>query len=873
MILPARRLRISGLVVSLLVTGLLLLPGEGSSAFPGGNGRIVVATGGIAWPDGNPGIYSMNPDGSDAGNLTQDAASDAVPRWSPDGQTIGFLSDRNSRPLGLYLMNADGSNPRLVQDGVSSGLSWSPDGTQLLFGVCGGAQAGIHAIGSDGSAEQRLTDACDSSPAWSPDGTQIAFNRGADIWAIEPDGSGLHVLVTDGSNPDWSPNGTQIVFQRSISNPDGTVSTHVFGANSDGGGQQELTTGQLDSNPAWSPDGTAIAFDRQGLWAMNADGSNQHFVGCRGGAGGPNWQPSQAMPPLSSRPYFDSILSDGPAAYWRLGEVERIPAADATGHGHDGTYIPGYNRYQEGDYLFLGSCGAIANDGDPAVGFEWHAHVDVPFSSDVNPAGPLSVETWVTGDAPLNGFGAIVSSRNADYSQTPAPTYGYVLYLAASQGGVRPEFWLGRGAAGGWSQLQGSLIAGANWTHVVATWDGTQMRLYINGRLDTSRSAPPSPPNTSKPLWIGTGRNESVPTFPLFGLVDEVAVYDSALSADRIGVHYRLGKGLDSYAPAGDPSYDVLPTTVGRAATGSTMFATHGHWNGTDPIDYAYQWLRCDGDGVNCATLDGATGGPLAIRSYLLGSTLRVRVTASNAVGSASATSDPTPRVADSYQAKVLARNPVAYWPLKELHGPSASDVSGGGHSGSYVNPRLGFTGHCGPPRSAPRFDGSSSYVEVPYSTVLNGTQFSVESWVMPTGGSGYRSIVTSRASDPGIKRGIPRGYTLDLTPDGSLRFILGDGNSLQYLYGSDLPLGTWTHVVATYDGGDMRIFVNTIQVASRPASFVPNGSRPLRIGAGNTENLPAYFFTGQIEEIAVYDSSLTPIPGTVVLPIDLSVC
>ena len=69
---------------------------------------------------------------------------------------------------------------------------------------------------------------------------------------------------------------------------------------------------------------------------------------------------------------------------------------------------------------------------------------------------------------------------------------------------------------------------------------------------------------------------------------------------------------------------------------GSTLTASPGTWTGTQPIDFAYQWLRCDAPGANCTDINGATSQTYDVVAADIGSTIRVNVTASNVAGSAS---------------------------------------------------------------------------------------------------------------------------------------------------------------------------------------------------------------------------------------------
>jgi hypothetical protein len=84
------------------------------------------------------------------------------------------------------------------------------------------------------------------------------------------------------------------------------------------------------------------------------------------------------------------------------------------------------------------------------------------------------------------------------------------------------------------------------------------------------------------------------------------------------------------------------PTISGNPVVGATMTASPGTWSGTTPIDFSYQWRRCDRNGGNCSNISNATGRTYVATSADVGHSLRVRVTARNANGTATATSAPT---------------------------------------------------------------------------------------------------------------------------------------------------------------------------------------------------------------------------------------
>jgi Tol biopolymer transport system component len=115
-------------------------------------------------------------------NLTQNAASDSRPSWSPDGSKIAFQSDRDGN-LEIYVTNADGSGApvNLSQNAAADTRpSWSPDGTRIAFTTDRNpGDVEIFVMSSaDGSGQTDLagiSTADDRLEAWSPDGNWIVF--------------------------------------------------------------------------------------------------------------------------------------------------------------------------------------------------------------------------------------------------------------------------------------------------------------------------------------------------------------------------------------------------------------------------------------------------------------------------------------------------------------------------------------------------------------------------------------------------------------------------------------------------------------------------------------------------------------------------
>ncbi len=94
------------------------------------------------------------------------------------------------------------------------------------------------------------------------------------------------------------------------------------------------------------------------------------------------------------------------------------------------------------------------------------------------------------------------------------------------------------------------------------------------------------------------------------------------------------------------PSNLERPRVSGIAADGELLVSGLGLWMGSPEITFTRQWERCDAGGGNCAAIDGATASSLRLSDADAGSTLRVRVTATNRGGSVSAASNVSAVVA-----------------------------------------------------------------------------------------------------------------------------------------------------------------------------------------------------------------------------------
>ncbi|HWL17613.1 MAG TPA: LamG-like jellyroll fold domain-containing protein [Opitutus sp.] len=190
----------------------------------------------------------------------------------------------------------------------------------------------------------------------------------------------------------------------------------------------------------------------------------------------------------------------------------------------------------------------------------------------------------------------------------------------------------------------------------------------------------------------------------------------------------------------------------------------------------------------------------------------------------------------------------VAAYAFNETSGTTAGDASGNGNAGAVTDATWSSAGKFG---GALVFNGSSSLVYVKPSASLNlGAKMTLSAWVKPTATqSGWRTIVQKQVDS----------YFLHASSNSAMKPAAGGtfgGKKAWATSPTALTVGAWTHLAVSYDGANVRLFINGRQVASQAQTgAIESNGNGLRIGG----TVPyGEYFKGLIDEVRVYNRSLS---------------
>jgi hypothetical protein len=437
--------------------------------------------------------------------------------------------------------------------------------------------------------------------------------------------------------------------------------------------------------------------------------------------------------------YAGTIAADSPAGYWPLRDVDATAAPEIAGGN-------GFRVQSLGPALLPNGTGssAVSIEDD-------HAAIRFPGGFDFAGTAPFSAEVWVRAHDLDSKARRIMSEE----SLNGGGTQGWLVYMSSTRLGFQ------RRADGVTDEAaSGSFVPQTHRTyHVVATYDGSTMRLYVNGALVATKASAMAMKSSTTPFVIG--------------------------------------------AYQGDPGH---PDTV---------------------------WNEFEGQFAAPAMYDHALSAARVLAHYDAGS--------------------------QGYESALLARDPVGYWPLHD-YDSYATDESGHGADGTlngFATPDAGIrrdgTGE------AVFANGVAKVMTLGPTFGFAGRQpFSVDLWFRAGQLDGTARRI---ASTEHVDAGQISGWVLYVTSGKiALKRRSPSGSSEVISTGVTPQVGRRYHVLATYDGADLRMYVDDTLRATTPSlEDVPVSSTPLVIGAYESGGSSSLQFVGDIQDVAIFDRAVTP--------------
>ena len=577
-----------------------------------------------------------------------------------------------------------------------------------------------------------------------------------------------------------------------------------------------------------------------------------------------------------------TAATPGLVAAYGFDEGSGTSVTDASGNGNNGTI-------SNATWAATGKYGkALQFNGSSAT-------VNIPDSASLHLTTGMTLEAWVNPSTVNANWRDVIYKGNDNY------------YLeATSSNASKPD--AGLIAGGSYADAYGTAALTANsWSYLTETYDGSNLRLYVNGTLVATTAHTGSITTSTNQLQIG---GDSIYGQYFAGMIDEVRIYNTALTATQIqtdmttpinpvGPTYSVGGSLSGLSSGSvvlqDNGGDDLSVSANGPFTFATKLASGAAYAVTVKTNPSGQTCSVsNGSGtvgsanvtsvsVACTTvptysvggslsglssgsvvlqdnggddLSVSANGPFTFATKLAsGAAYAVTVktnpsgqTCSVSNGSGTVGSANVTNVAVSCAAATGPSGLVAAYGFDEGSGTSVTDASGNGNNGTISNATWAATGKYG---KALQFNGSSATVNIPDSASLHlTTGMTLEAWVNPsTVNANWRDVIY-KGND---------NYYLEATSSNASKPDAGliAGGSYADAYGTAaLTANSWSYLTETYDGSNLRLYVNgTLVATTAHTGSITTSTNQLQIGG---DSIYGQYFAGMIDEVRIYNTALT---------------
>jgi Tol biopolymer transport system component len=273
-------LRLTGFLTAFVLVSLLGAVGIGRALE-----MDVVAYVGIAEGFNRQYLYILDVQRVLSSKITGQTVSWCCLSWSPDGSRIVFTSSANAA-LEIFMVDVFGGDLRQLTNNEVNDYAavWSPDGSSIAYASERNGNSDIYVTSLADGQTRQITDESIGvyGPFWSPDGKSLIYlalqRGGISIYRVNADGDNVILLsrARDIGTLSFSPDGRHVLFYA----PSGAGGAHsdVFTVDSFGKNRRQLTT-RGAALPSWSPDGSQIVFSARGdvsleIHVMDQNGDN-----------------------------------------------------------------------------------------------------------------------------------------------------------------------------------------------------------------------------------------------------------------------------------------------------------------------------------------------------------------------------------------------------------------------------------------------------------------------------------------------------------------------------------------------------------------------------------------------------------------------
>lgn len=252
--------------------------------------------------------------------------------------------------------------------------------------------------------------------------------------------------------------------------------------------------------------------------------------------------------------YSAEVLADSPLAYWRQDDASGTTMTDAiTGGTHNGTYS---------GTVTLNQTGLLVGDSNPCADFGGGSAL-------------VTSGTWMDGSA--------VTVEAIIRPDTIPGAGGYQFIASRNDGGTIGPWWLAvkggkvsflilTGTTGATEFIGTATLSASTTYHIACTYDGANMRIFINGTQDASTAKTGALDTRTTSIKVGNWQSANL---PFDGKIDELALYGTALSPSRIAAHYTAATTAGSSA-SGTASLSLSASGTGAAAAGGSAALSLG---------------------------------------------------------------------------------------------------------------------------------------------------------------------------------------------------------------------------------------------------------------------------------------------------------